>query len=197
MNEPIKRTGLDFVKERDYKSPLEKADKCDLPSIYTMSIERLKLAKLLVVSKEIPKEPVEKPAKQSHQRLKQALENTKPLSTQENNNKKRRRESNDSVRTPKTPKNRVVIAQMPISPAISNSTIEIVNDSSKKVLNTSNINQLIPTIAIPQVATATNTTNGAGIIFMQPTIHVHVNTPSKDTNKYRKIVPKTSQSSSK
>jgi hypothetical protein len=192
MNEPIKRNGLDFVKERDYKSPLEKADKHILPSIYTMSIERLRLAKLLVASKEIPKDPIDKVLKQSHQQLIQALENTKPLNTPENKYKKRRRESNDSSRIPKTPKNRMVIAQLSNLPATSNSTIEIARDSSKNILNNSNLNKIIPSIALPNIIT--NTTNTPGIIVMQPTIHVHVNTHNNDTNKYRKIIPKTPQS---
>lgn len=72
-----------------------------------------------------------------------------------------------------------------------NSNSNAINNNvnlNKRVLNSSNVNTIVPAFTIPS--------NFCGTIMIQPTVHVYTNGKVAVTNsnnaKYRKIVPKTS-----
>ena len=56
----ISSKNFEFIKEVDYKSPLEQSDFIQLPSMYTLMIERLKMANILRDTKNHLKEKKEK-----------------------------------------------------------------------------------------------------------------------------------------
>ena len=176
---------MDFVKERDYKSLVEKSEQ-SLPSMYTVTIERLKMAKLVEESKTIveikKKQNPELATKKFKTRpgapsewLKDRLDGYDPNETIGESSHKNPGVTKDVIPTP----------------------IIITNDFNKIFHNSTNNSG---TTAAPPLLTSSSTTNlpfnlppnFQGTIMIQPTIHIHSNGKyiKNEITKYKKIMPK-------
>jgi hypothetical protein len=192
--EPSPKHGLNFTKERDYKAPLEKSENNVLPSIYTITIERLKMAKLLKESKKITK------TNELQQRQKETTVSVDGFSKMNDDcgnhktleyevtAKHRKEKSLSSIQPTKALKRAAKLSPIVTKTFASTSQQNTTNTSASgnmRVLNVSDINSLMPQFSVP--------TGFTGTILIQPTIHIH--TDHDNIIRYRGIVPRPHNSS--
>jgi hypothetical protein len=168
MREISPRHGLNFVREWDYKSPFEKAENNVLPSIYTMTVERLKMARLLKESKLIPK--INGTARATEI-------DDKTLKDQPANEAMEKSKMSKTCSKPVTPSPVISKAQTSSDRLNASNT----NENTLRPLNVADINNLMPQLCIP--------TGFTGTILIQPTIHIH--SDHDGLVRYRGIMPKT------
>ncbi len=182
---PIPKYGLDFNREKKYKAIIDQ-EGLDLPSMYTLTIERIKLGKL----NEENKKRIEF-VKKNNPELANKKFVKQPKTSATTNWLKNRLNEFDEIKSVKQSTTILTSDNASNSSSLMPHPFIITNDLTKIFHNSTN-NSSTQNITMPTNLPFTLPPNFQGTIMIQPTIHVHSNEKyiKNEITKYRQIIPK-------